>query len=40
LTGRSVSQQALPASQQKKSSPGDLAVDAELEALRKQIDQL
>ena len=40
LTGRSVSQQALPASQQKKSSPGDLAVDAELEALPKQIDQL
>lgn len=40
LTGGSVSQQALPASEEKKSSSPDSAVDAELEALRKQIDNL
>jgi phage shock protein A len=42
LTGGSVSQQALPASEEKKSSPSQAAspVDAELEALRKQIDNL
>jgi phage shock protein A len=40
LAGGSVSQQALPASEEKKSTPSDPAVDAELEALRKQIDNL
>lgn len=40
LTGGSVSQQALPASEEKKTAPSDSAVDAELEALRKQIDNL
>jgi phage shock protein A len=40
LTGGSVTQQALPASEEKKSSQPDSAVDAELEALRKQIDNL
>ncbi|MBD0361217.1 MAG: PspA/IM30 family protein [Coleofasciculus sp. C3-bin4] len=40
LTGGSVSQQALPASQEKKSSPSNSAVDDELESLRKQIDSL
>jgi phage shock protein A len=40
LTGGSVSQQALPASQEKASSSSNSAVDAELEALRKQIDNL
>ncbi len=40
LTGGSVSQQALPASEEKKSSAPDAAVDAELDALRKQIDNL
>jgi phage shock protein A len=40
LTGGSVSQQALPASQEKASPSSNSAVDAELEALRKQIDNL
>jgi phage shock protein A len=40
LTGGSVSQQALPASEEKKSSPSNSAVDDELESLRKQIDNL
>ena len=40
LTGGSVSQQALPASEEKKTASSDSAVDAELEALRKQIDNL
>ncbi|MBD2012594.1 PspA/IM30 family protein [Microcoleus sp. FACHB-53] len=40
LTGGSVSQQALPASQEKASPSSNAAVDAELEALRKQIDNL
>jgi len=40
LSGGSVSQQALPASEEKASPPSDSAVDAELEALRKQIDNL
>ena len=40
LTGGSVSQPVLPASQEKKSSTSDSAVDAELESLRKQIDSL
>ena len=40
LTGSSVPQQALPASQEKASSSSNSAVDAELEALRKQIDNL
>jgi phage shock protein A len=40
LTGGSVSQPVLPASEEKKSSSPDTAVDAELEALRKQIDNL
>jgi phage shock protein A len=40
LTGGSVSQQALPASEEKKSSTPNSAVDAELESLRKQIDNL
>lgn len=40
LTGGSVSQQALPAAEEKKASKPDSAVDAELEALRKQIDSL
>ena len=40
LTGGSVSQQALPASEEKTSTSGKSEVDAELEALRKQIDNL
>lgn len=40
LTGGSVSQQALPASEEKASPSSNSAVDAELEALRKQIDNL
>ena len=40
LTGGSVSQPVLPASQEKKSSPSNSAVDDELESLRKQIDSL
>lgn len=40
LSGGSVSQQALPASQEKASASSNSAVDAELEALRKQIDNL
>ncbi|AFZ21241.1 PspA/IM30 family protein [Allocoleopsis franciscana] len=40
LTGGSVSQQALPASEEKASPSSNAAVDAELEALRKQIDNL
>lgn len=40
LTGGSVSQQALPASDEKTSTSAKSEVDAELEALRKQIDNL
>jgi phage shock protein A len=40
LTGGSVSQQALPASDEKTSTSTKSEVDAELEALRKQIDNL
>lgn len=40
LTGGSVSQQALPAAEEKKSPASKSAVDDELEALRKQIDNL
>lgn len=40
LTGGSVSQQALPASDEKTSAPTDAQVDDELEALRKQIDSI
>jgi phage shock protein A len=40
LAGGSVSQQALPAGEEKKSTSTNSAVDAELEALRKQIDNL
>ncbi|MGB7443275.1 MAG: PspA/IM30 family protein [Coleofasciculaceae cyanobacterium] len=40
LAGGSVSQGALPASEEKTSSPSNSAVDDELEALRKQIDSL
>jgi len=40
LTGNSVSQPVLPASQEKASPSSNSAVDAELEALRKQIDNL
>ncbi|MGB5961468.1 MAG: PspA/IM30 family protein [Coleofasciculaceae cyanobacterium] len=40
LTGASPSQQALPASEEKKAPAPDSAVDAELESLRKQIDNL
>lgn len=40
LTGGSVSQQALPAAEEKKSPASNSAVDAELDALRKQIDNL
>ena len=40
LTGGSVSQQALPAGEEKKASASNSAVDAELESLRKQIDSL
>ena len=40
LTGGSVSQQALPASDEKKPSSSGSEVDDELEALRKQIDNL
>lgn len=40
LAGGSVSQQALPAGEEKKSAAPNSAVDAELEALRKQIDNL
>lgn len=40
LTGGTVSQQALPASEEKASPSSNSAVDAELEALRKQIDNL
>ncbi len=40
LPGASASQQALPASEEKKTTTANSAVDAELEALRKQIDNL
>jgi phage shock protein A len=40
LTGGSVSQQALPASDEKKAPASKSEVDDELEALRKQIDNL
>ena len=40
LTGGSVSQPVLPAGEEKKSPASNTAVDAELEALRKQIDNL
>jgi len=40
IEGGSVSQGALPASEEKTSSPSNQAVDDELEALRKQIDSL
>ncbi|HEY9638733.1 MAG TPA: PspA/IM30 family protein [Coleofasciculaceae cyanobacterium] len=40
LTGGSVSQPVLPASEEKKSSSSNSAVDDELESLRKQIDNL
>jgi len=40
LSGGSVSQQALPASEEKTTTTSDSAVDAELEALRKQIDNI
>ncbi len=40
LTGGSVSQQALPAGEEKKPPTSNSAVDAELESLRKQIDRL
>lgn len=40
LTGGSVSQPVLPASEEKTSTSGKSEVDAELEALRKQIDNL
>lgn len=40
LAGGSVSQQALPASEEKNTSAPNSAVDAELESLRKQIDNL
>jgi phage shock protein A len=40
LTGGSVSQQALPASEEKKSPASKSEVDDELESLRKQIDNL
>lgn len=40
LTGGSVSQQALPAGEEKKAAAPNTAVDAELESLRKQIDNL
>ena len=40
LTGGSVSQQALPAGEEKKAPASNSAVDAELESLRKQIDNL
>ena len=40
LTGGSVSQPVLPAGEEKKSPASNTAVDAELDALRKQIDNL
>jgi phage shock protein A len=40
LTGGSVSQQALPITEEKKSLASNSAIDDELEALRKQIDSL
>ncbi|NEN97607.1 MAG: PspA/IM30 family protein, partial [Moorea sp. SIO3I7] len=40
LAGGSVSQEALPASEEKKSTSSDSPVDKELEDLRKQIDNL
>jgi phage shock protein A len=40
LAGGSVSQPTLPAGEEKKAASADPAVDAELEALRKQIDNL
>ncbi len=40
LTGGSVSQPALPASEEKKSSSSDSAVDAELESLRSQLKNM
>ncbi|NEO01558.1 MAG: PspA/IM30 family protein, partial [Moorea sp. SIO3I7] len=40
LAGGSVSQEALPASQEKQSTSSDSPVDKELEDLRKQIDNL
>ena len=40
LSGGSVSQKALPASEEKTTTSSDSAVDAELEALRKQIDNI
>ncbi|NEO82010.1 PspA/IM30 family protein [Moorena sp. SIO4G3] len=40
LSGGSVSQEALPASEEKKSTSSDSPVDKELEDLRKQIDNL
>jgi phage shock protein A len=40
LAGGSVSQGALPESQEKAASPSEAEVDDELEALRKQIDNL
>jgi phage shock protein A len=40
LTGSAQPQGALPAGEEKTASSSDSAVDAELEALRKQIDNL
>jgi phage shock protein A len=40
LTGGSVNQQALPASEETKKTPSDSAVDDELESLRSQLNQM